>query len=175
MKTRTSTIKNFASQLRNTRKQRKAHNRQQTSFAPRLENLEPRALLATLPGLSVEPTTDDAVLVSHDTGNQDTLILSSLDVDRDLDKSSPKIAESVCKGKVFPKIVANVPDNVPSGTSYLNTEIAGSQRNDAAYVKLGDIMSTPETTTPTHHAAVDQLFSLEGVNEGSLAANGLWV
>ena len=109
MKTRTSTIKNFASQLRNTRKQRKAHNRgQQTSFAPRLENLEPRALLATLPGLSVEPTTDDAVLVSHDTGNQDTLILSSLDVDRDLDKSSPKIAESVCKGKVFPKIVANV-------------------------------------------------------------------
>ena len=100
-----------------------------TSFTPRVENLETRALLTTIPGLTLEPTTDHA---------------------------------------------AQIGQSSHANNSKLE-DIARSQKNNSAYVKIGDIMSTPETTRPAHQAAVDQLFALEGVKEGSLAGNDLWV
>ena len=44
-----------------------------TSFTPRVENLETRALLTTIPGLTLEPTTDHAAQIgqsSHANNNK---------------------------------------------------------------------------------------------------------
>jgi len=128
-----------------------------TSFTPRVENLETRALLTTIPGLTLEPTTDHAAQIGQSSHANNSKL--------------EDIARSQKNNSAYVKIgdIMSTPDN-----SDLE-QIAKSQTNNSAYVKIGDIMSTPETTRPAHQAAVDQLFALEGVKEGSLAGNDLWV
>ena len=106
MKTRTSTLNHLIRQFRNTRKSnKKAGTKQRTSFTPAMENLETRALLTTMPGLTIEPTADAAA------------------------------------------------------------QVAASQKNDAAYIKFDGIMQAPDRTMPAHHAAIDQLFTQEGLKD----------
>ena len=182
MKTRTSTLKNLTRQYRNNKKSTKAAGtKQRTSFTPGMENLETRALLTTMPGLTLEPTADATTQVATHIENQDTLV-NDLRVTSAFDKSSTKIAESVCKGKVFPQVERIVPNEHSNAASYFhmqpaNTpnssstdtgaleEIAKGQQNDAAYIKFDGIMQAPGRTMPAHHAAVDQLFTQEGLNE----------
>ena len=221
MKTRNSTLKNLTRQFRNTKKSTKAAGtKQRTSFTPGMESLETRALLTTMPGLTIEPTADATTQVANDIENQDNLV-NDLRVTSAIDKSSTKIAESVCKGKVFPQVERNVPnqhspltndlrvtsatdedhkdwfstsDGIMSGTdtgaleeiansqkndaAYIKFDgimagtdtsdmeaIAKGQRNDAAYIKFDGIMQAPGRTMPAHHAAVDQLFTQEGLKD----------
>jgi hypothetical protein len=57
-------------------------------------------------------------------------------------------------------------DGIMAGTDTSDMEeIAKSQKNDAAYIKFDGIMQAPGRTMPAHHAAVDQLFTQEGLNE----------
>ena len=127
-----------------------------TSFTPRVENLETRALLTTIPGLTLEPTTDHAAQIgqsSHANNNK-----------------LEEIARSQKNDAAYIKFdgIMSTPDN-----SKLE-EIARSQKNDSAYIKFDGIMSTPDNSKPAHQAAVDQLFALEGAKGQSFAGNGLW-
>ena len=125
-----------------------------TSFTPRVENLETRALLTTIPGLTLEPTTDHAAQIGQSSHANNI----------------EQIAQSQKNDAAFIKF-----DGIMStpGNSDLE-EIAASQKNDAAFMKFDGIMSAAETTRPAHQAAVDQLFALEGAKGQTFAGNGLW-
>ena len=134
MKTRASTLKNLARQIRNTRKSAKAAGtKQRTSFTPAMEGLETRALLTTMPGLTIEPTADAAAQVAKSQKNEAAYIKF---------------------------------DGIMAGTDTSDMEaIAKGQRNDAAYIKFDGIMQAPGRPLPAHHAAVDQLFTQEGLKD----------
>ena len=134
MKTRTSTLNHLIRQFRNTRKSNKeAGTKQRTSFTPAVENLETRALLTTMPGLTIEPTADAAA----------------------------QVADSQKNDAAYIKF-----DGIMSGTDTgALEEIADSQKNDAAYIKFDGIMQAPDRTMPAHHAAIDQLFTQEGLKD----------
>ena len=152
MKTRTSTLKNLVRQFRNTKKSTKADGtKQRTSFTPDMESLETRALLTTMPGLTIEPTADAAVQVANNIENQDALTNTS-----DM--------EAIAKGQQNDAAYIKF-DGIMAGTDTSDMEaIAKSQKNDAAYIKFDGIMQAPGRTIAAHQAAVDQLFTQEGLN-----------
>ncbi len=152
MKTRTSTLKNLIRQFRNTKKSTKADGtKQRTSFTPDMESLETRALLTTMPGLTIEPTADAAVQVANNIENQDALTNTS---------DMEAIAKSQQNDAAYIKF-----DGIMAGTDTSDMEaIAKSQKNDAAYIKFDGIMQAPGRTIAAHQAAVDQLFTQEGLN-----------
>ena len=186
MKNRTPLISNLTKNLRPSKKQNRARkNAPNTSFTPHIENLENRALLTTLPGLTLEPTTDDVLQVSNHASNTALIALEDLNATLRLDKSSTRLVEQLQDQTAIPDVTINTPDTSQSATDEDHKDwfstfdgimagpdtdalegIANSQKNDAAYIKFDGIMSAPKTTMPAHHAAVDQLFALEGLNEG---------
>ncbi|MCP3696062.1 MAG: hypothetical protein GY917_27940, partial [Planctomycetaceae bacterium] len=134
MKTRTSTLKNLVRQFRNTKKSTKADGtKQRTSFTPDMESLETRALLTTMPGLTIEPTADAAVQVANNIENQDALTDTS-----DM--------EAIAKGQQNDAAYIKF-DGIMAGTDTSDMEaIAKSQKNDAAYIKFDGIMAGTDTS-----------------------------
>ena len=133
MKTRTPILNHLIRHFRNTGKSTKeAGTKQRTSFTPAMEDLETRALLTTMPGLTFEPTADAAA----------------------------QVADSQKNDAAYIKF-----DGIMSGTDTgALEEIADSQKNDAAYIKFDGIMQAPSRTIAAHQAAVDQLFTQQGLN-----------
>ncbi|MEC9005133.1 MAG: hypothetical protein VX644_17295 [Planctomycetota bacterium] len=162
MKTRVSTLKNLARQFRNTRKSAKAAGtKQRTSFTPAMEGLETRALLTTMPGLTIEPTADAAAQVAKSQKNEAAYIK----FDGIMTGTDTSDMEAIAKGQRNDAAYIKF-DGIMAGTDTSDMEaIAKGQRNDAAYIKFDGIMQAPGRPLPAHHAAVDQLFTQEGLKD----------
>ncbi|MDE0735686.1 MAG: hypothetical protein OSB47_07675, partial [Pirellulaceae bacterium] len=165
MKNRTPIISQLTKTFCSIKKRNPAkHIGQSTSFTPQIENLENRALLTTLTGLTLEPATDDVLQVSNHAGNTTQVVLEDLNVTQRLDKSSTRLVEQLQDQTAIPDVTINTPDtsqsatdedhkdwfstfdDIMSGTDNGDLEqIANSQKNDAAYIKFDGIMAGPDT------------------------------
>ena len=75
--------------------------------------------------------------VSTRSGGQ--LIFDNITIVKQLDKASPKIAEAVCKGTVFPKVEIHVADSIPRSTPYYTYQLGYARITSYSICGSGDV------------------------------------